>query len=80
MGYFDAFLGVHFFELAGRMKHFRVNVSLSLSVLRLDRTRCLMGNENRVVWGEEYVFMAALQFIICRKFQELEYCNNLVGN
>lgn len=32
-----------------------------------------MGNENPVVWGEKYVFMAPLQFIICRKFQELEH-------
>ena len=26
VGYFDAFPGVHFFELVGSMKHFRVNV------------------------------------------------------
>lgn len=30
VGYIDAFLGVHFFELMGSMKDFRVNMSLSL--------------------------------------------------
>ena len=30
VGYFDVFLGVHFFELMGSMKHFRVNMSLSV--------------------------------------------------
>ena len=30
-----------------------------------------MGNENPIVWGEEYVFMAPLQFIICRSFKNL---------